>query len=206
VEVITIVPISHVAKESVKNVRKAIRELKPKYVAVELCVERMAAPKRTKTRLTKNSLLARLLVHVQEKYAKKAGNQAGAEMKAAMREAKKVGAEVLPIDRPISITLRRMRKALSLWDMARIVWLVVKGEDVPFDLNSVPDSSIVDELIEELRVEFPKLYKVLITERDAHMAMKLKDKENVVIVVGAGHVNGLVKRLGNVQVFGAGDS
>lgn len=203
---ITIVPISHVAKESVKNVRKAIRELKPDYVAVELCKERMSVPvKHGRPKITKNSLLAGLLAFIQEKYAKEAGNKAGAEMRAAMNEAKKVDAKILAIDRPISITLRRMRKAMGIKDTLRLLWTSVVGGDVPFDLNSVPDSAMVETLVEELKLEFPKLYKVLITERDAWMARELEDKDNVVVVIGAGHVKGLVKRLEHVSIFKAGN-
>lgn len=202
-QVITIVPISHVARESVKNVRKAIRELRPDYVAVELCPER-TAERKGKGKVTKNSILAGLLTHIQNKYAKEAGNQAGAEMRAAISEAKKFGAEVLAIDRPISVTLRRMRKALSIKDWLRLLWLVIRGENVPFDLNEVPEGAVVDELVEELKAEFPNLYKVLITERDAYMARMLDGKDNVVVVIGAGHVKGLVSRLEKVHVFGQG--
>ncbi len=39
----------------------------------------------------------------------------------------------------------------------------------------------------------PKAYDVLVTERDAYMAHMLQDieAENVVVVVGAGHKNGI---------------
>ena len=205
---ITIVPISHVAKESTENVKRAIRELKPDFVAVELCPERTARGSREKVRagISRRSVIARILVYFQEKYARKVGTKAGNEMKVAMREAKKIGAEVLLIDRPVSVTLERLSESISVWDVLRILWQGATGEELPFDLNSVPGQGVVDELVLELKSEFPKIYKVLITERDAHMAAQLKGRDNAVAVIGAGHVKGVMRLLHeNVQLFGAGN-
>ena len=191
---ITLVPISHVAKQSTKNVREAIETLKPKFVAVELCNERVSKRKPKKEKLSRRSLLAKVLVYFQEKYAKKVGTKAGNEMRTAMKEGRKVGATVILIDRPVSVTLDRLSKSISIWDLFRIVFDGLTGSEVPFDLNTVPSSAVVDELVEQLKDGFPKIYKVLITERDAYMAEQLKGKDSVVAVVGAGHVKGLLKR------------
>ncbi len=202
---IVLVPISHVARESGERVRKAMEKLKPEKVGIELGPERLEAFRRgerkVKAELSRPSLLARLLLYVQEKYAKKAGSEAGEEMRVAMEEAEKAGAELVAIDRPISITMQRFSDALSLKDLLRIVWMAVRGEEVPFDLETVPDEEMVGELVEELKDEFPKLYKVLITERDDYMAERLREMEDGVAVVGAGHVKGLVKKLEEVYVF-----
>jgi pheromone shutdown protein TraB len=51
-------------------------------------------------------------------------------------------------------------------------------------------------------VKYPFIYEVLVDERDRYMAENLKriSKEKVLAIVGAGHVSGIKRYLGDLDV------
>jgi len=79
---------------------------------------------------------------------------------------------------------------------------VVLGKGIKFDLAKVPPQKVIKELIAEIKMRYPNVYRVLVKERNEFMAEKLANiirqypEENVIAVVGAGHekeMAGLVK-------------
>lgn len=201
---ITLVPVSHVSGKSRVTPVKAILSLKPEIVAVELCRKRLQALQTRESRepkldlnYPKESAIALALFKIQEFYGKQTGEKPGYEFLEAMEAARKVNAEVALIDRSIYVTMERLSSALTFNDVLRIIAMTIDGDTVMFDLNSVPGQKIVGELLKEFEKRFPKLYDALVGERDEYMARQLRKFEdrNVVVIVGAGHIAGLKKRL-----------
>ena len=61
-----------------------------------------------------------------------------------------------------------------------------------FDLNRIPSDETVDKIIEMFKKRYPKVYKVLVGERNEIMASRiaeilLNSNDRILVVVGAGH-------------------
>jgi len=65
------------------------------------------------------------------------------------------------------------------------------------DLRELRRRDVLSEMIRELARELPVLKRVLIDERDAYLAQKIRDAagSRIVAVVGAGHLEGLERAL-----------
>ena len=204
---------AHVATASVEAVRHHIAEYQPDIVAVELCKSRHDALTSDR-RLDKEGLLKvvkegkaplvliqSLLAAEQRKLGLDEGQQPGAELIAAVEEAKAAGLEVALVDRDIQVTLRRAWKNMRFIEKYRVLKSLLGQEDeeeVP-DVNTLlDDSDLLSSLMEELRGFSPGAGKVLIDERDEYLATKisaLNSDKKVLAVVGAGHLTGIKEYL-----------
>lgn len=204
---------AHVATASVEAVRHHIAEYQPDIVAVELCKSRHDALTSDR-RLDKEGLLKvvkegkaplvliqSLLAAEQRKLGLDEGQQPGAELIAAVEEAKAAGLEVALVDRDIQVTLRRAWKNMRFIEKFRVLKSLLGQEDeeeVP-DVNTLlDDSDLLSSLMEELRGFSPGAGKVLIDERDEYLATKisaLNSDKKVLAVVGAGHLAGIKEYL-----------
>jgi len=201
---------AHVATASVEAVRHHIAEYQPDIVAVELCKSRHDALTSDR-RLDKEGLLKvvkegkaplvliqSLLAAEQRKLGLDEGQQPGAELIAAVEEAKAAGLEVALVDRDIQVTLRRAWKNMRFIEKFRVLKSLLGQDDaeeeVP-DVNTLlDDSDLLSSLMEELRGFSPGAGKVLIDERDEYLATKisvLNSDKKVLAVVGAGHLAGI---------------
>jgi len=215
---IKIIGTSHIARQSVNELRKNIRELKPKVVAVELDQSRYHGLFSKKRRLRFKDIRAlgmfgfffAMVGSLLQKYlGEKVGMAPGSDMKVAIVEARKIGATVALIDRDIRITVHRLSIKVPLTEKLKLVGFLLVGWMMPserrriknLDLKKVPEEDVLEEVIAQLKNKFPKLYTVLVKERDAYMArniMHLKTQfpaEQILVVVGAGHKKGLGKIL-----------
>ena len=123
---IILVGTAHISKESVEEVKKAIKEHKPDVVAVELCKRRHEAiTKKDKwentpvTKLLRSNnaylmLAQTFLSSIQRRLGKEYGVEPGSEMIAAIDVAKKNKIEVALVDRDISITLKRAWRKMGI--------------------------------------------------------------------------------------------
>jgi pheromone shutdown-related protein TraB len=204
---------AHVATASVEAVRHHIAEYQPDIVAVELCKSRHEALTSDR-RLDKEGLLKvvkegkaplvliqSLLAAEQRKLGLDEGQQPGAELIAAVEEAKAAGLEVALVDRDIQVTLRRAWKNMRFIEKFRVLKSLLGQDDeeeVP-DVNTLlDDSDLLSSLMEELRGFSPGAGKVLIDERDEYLATKisaLNTDKKVLAVVGAGHLAGIKEYL-----------
>jgi len=205
---------AHVATASVEAVRHHIAEYQPDIVAVELCKSRHDALTSDR-RLDKEGLLKvvkegkaplvliqSLLAAEQRKLGLDEGQQPGAELIAAVEEAKAAGLEVALVDRDIQVTLRRAWKNMRFIEKFRVLKSLLAQDDaeqeVP-DVNTLlDDSDLLSSLMEELRGFSPGAGKVLIDERDEYLATKisaLNSDKKVLAVVGAGHLAGIEEYL-----------
>ena len=204
---------AHVATASVEAVRHHIAEYQPDIVAVELCKSRHEAltsdrrlDKEGLLRVVKEGkaplvLIQSLLAAEQRKLGLDEGQQPGAELIAAVEEAKAAGLEVALVDRDIQVTLRRAWKNMRFIEKFRVLKSLLGQDDeeeVP-DVNTLlDDSDLLSSLMEELRGFSPGAGKVLIDERDEYLATKisaLNTDKKVLAVVGAGHLAGIKEYL-----------
>ncbi|RLG69009.1 MAG: TraB family protein [Methanobacteriota archaeon] len=196
----------HVMRSSAKAARQAIRDYDPDIVAVELDMTRFRAlGKRVKPSLgkalkSKNKAegLGYLALHSFQQKAGKAMNMSpGRDLLAAVDEAKKQRVPVYLIDRDIRVTMRRLTRQLTLRDKLNLVKSLVLGL---FGLSKEDISEVMenkDSLMHEFKKELPTMYRVLVTERDKYMASMLLSAPpgRVVVVVGAGHLDGIEAEL-----------
>ncbi|MFB6144145.1 MAG: TraB family protein, partial [Candidatus Nanohaloarchaea archaeon] len=207
---VTIVGTSHVSRESVEEVREAIEILEPDLVGVELDQGRNES-------LTERSgwedmdlaeairegkgylLLMNLLLAIyQRRMGLEQGMEPGTEMLAAVKEAESNGIVYSLLDRDVTETFERLREELTFFEKIRLVAGLAAG-DQEMDVEDIKEPNVLDQLLEELRTQFPAIQKVFLDERNEYMAEKLleEDFSHAVIVVGAAHVEGLVESLEN---------
>ena len=210
---ITIIGTSHIAKESVEKIKEAFID-KPDIVAIELDAQRLHALTTKKRRRISlkdvrhvgiTGFLFMLIGHwVEHKLGKSVGVKPGADMLTAYRMAKKNNVQIALIDQQITITLKRLTKAITLrekWRFIVDIWngvVLKKKEHIQgFDLHSVPNDQLIIKLLERVKLRYPNLYKVLVEERNQVMARHLRNLEaahpgkHILAVVGAGHKEGM---------------
>ena len=149
----------------------------------------------------------RRLQRFQEGVASMYGADVGEEMLAAVQAAQEVGARIALIDPPAEDTVRRVLRELTWRERLRAVGMLVGGTlSAPFRRRQGSRAEIEAEIrryqedpataLEELRVKFPTLHRIVIAERDALMARRMArlmpGTRHVVAVVGDGHVPGLL--------------
>lgn len=216
-ENIFLVGTAHISKESVEEVKSAIKENKPDIVAVELCQRRYESiTKKDKWENTPVSSLLKsnnaylmlaqiFLSSIQRKLGKEYGVEPGSEMIAAMDEAKKLDLKVALVDRDISITLKRAWKKMGIREKFRLIWEFMKAilgyeeeELEELDLKELMKQDVISTMMEEFKEIAPSVATVLVNERDKYIAKKILDeskKGKVLAVVGAGHIEGIKKYL-----------
>lgn len=204
---------AHIATSSVEAVRQQISEYQPDIVAVELCQSRhdtlvsdRRLDKEGLLKVMKEGkapmvLLQSMLSAEQRKLGINEGQQPGAELLAAVEAANEVGCEVALVDRDIQTTLRRAWKRMKLREKWRLLTSLLEDEDEDEDLDVnelLQDSDLLSSMMEELKGFSPGAGEVLIDERDAYIASKLNrldGEKRILAVLGAGHLNGVAKKL-----------
>ena len=211
---IFLVGTAHVSQESVDLVKQVIANEKPDCVCVELDHKRykaLSGRKRWESldlkEIIKKKQLSTLLVNlILASYQKKLGMQLGvmpgAELLEATREAEKHSIPVSLCDRDVRVTLRRawhetsfLKKGYLLATL--LVSLFDTTQLTEEKLEELKKKDVLSELMSELGEAMPVLKRVLIDERDIYLAEKIKMSigNKMVAVVGAGHVEGIKKRI-----------
>lgn len=205
---IVLVGTSHIAKQSVRKVDAAIAEHKPAIVAIELDSGRLAAlmsPTRERPRLRDirhvgftGFLFSILGAWAERLLGERVGTKPGADMLHAVRLAQQHNIPLALIDRDIRLTLKRLSASLTWKERGRFVIDVVRAllggkKKLPFDLNTVPDDAVIEMLLRDVKTRYPNVYRVLVKERNDHMARQLRHLAGtatgpIVAVIGAGHV------------------
>ncbi|RUM34247.1 MAG: TraB family protein [Archaeoglobus sp.] len=210
---IVVVGTAHVSPKSVEEVLSVIEEYRPEAVAVELDYKRLMALQGKKQEVPIVEVIKRgeahlllfqiLLSYFQRKIGEEYGVKPGDEMLAAIRKAEDIGADILLIDRDISITFKRFWSNLSIKEKLKIVYNLLKSlfEEEEIDIDEMLKEDVLELLVREFRDIAPSAAKILIDERDAYMAANLveasKHYSSIVAVVGAGHKKGIESYLKN---------
>ena len=211
---ITLIGTAHVSKESIEEVTQTIKTLSPDCVAIELDEKRADSIQNAERysqldiiKVLKRHegflLLANLILSsFQRRMGLNVGVKPGDEMLAAINTANQMNISSVMVDRPIQITLKRAWAKNSFWGKCKLFALLIssafsKEEVDPAEIENLKNSSEMDSMMEELAKEMPVIKKVLIDERDEYLASKIWDAkgENIVAVLGAGHLPGVEKHL-----------
>ncbi len=203
---------SHIAGESVTRVKAVIKEKQPDCVAVELDVNRYYAllyRQRGEVKLPfLQKTIIMLMQKMQENLSKETNIFPGQEMLSAVEFANVNGIKVAFIDQDINITVSRLMSKTRFFEKLKLIFYLIPAvvgvpiklfKSLEFDLNKVPDKDLIERALNELKKEFPSIHSVLIEERNRYMARNIRQlQENfktIVVVVGAGHTDGIKKIL-----------
>lgn len=209
---VVIVGTAHISQTSVDLVEKVIEQEMPDCVCIELDDKRYQALTQKKKweeldlkSIVKKKQLSTLLVQLlmgayQKKLGGKMGVTPGAELLMAANTAKKLQIPISLCDREIRITLRRAWKSTSFFKKGYLLTSLIasvfdKSEVSEDKLKELKQKDVLTELMDEMGSALPDVKRVLIDERDIFLCEKIKSSpgKNVVAVVGAGHVAGMLK-------------
>jgi pheromone shutdown protein TraB len=211
--VITIIGVAHVFNIA-EPVAFIIKHLWPDAVLVELDETRYkimsgeyktAEP--TEAQKKEMSKLYRRTAEYQDGLSKEYGSSTGAEMLMAVNAGKTLGAEIGFIDQSAVNVLDEVWEGMSFWERRRYSWSLftdkLKGRKKA-EMTAAEFARDSDAMIEDMRRKFPTLVRKLIDERNESMAERIKEfasrRNNIVVVVGDAHVEGLVRLLEGHEV------
>lgn len=212
---ILLVGTAHVSRQSAELVTRLIEERKPDTVCVELCRPRFEAIRDREhwrrmdvVKIIREKkaflLLANLLLaSFQKKIAEKFGVAPGQDMISAIEAADRTGAQIHLADREIRATLARAWRSMGFWGKTRLLFQLVGSlvgaEDISEeDVEKLKQEDVLHMVLAELEASHPMLRKIIIDERDQYLAQAIANApgQNIVAVVGAGHVAGIKRYWG----------
>lgn len=213
---IFLVGTAHVSKSSAELVRRAIAELKPDTICIELCTPRYESlrnPERWKNtdivQVIREGRLGPMMAQLalagfQKRLAKQFGIRPGEEMRTAIEISDETNIPLSLVDREIKTTLRRAWKQAGLLNVAKMIAsllnsLVSSEEITEAEIERLKAGDALEGVLSEFSDLLPDVKRVLIDERDAYMAAKIyaSGGRRIVAVLGAGHVPGITKLIGS---------
>lgn len=146
--------------------------------------------------------ILRMWAHLQDRFASEMGGVPGEEMLQAAAFAKKRELPCFLVDDPLSQVAPRLLGSLSGKEKVRLLVSTVVALFIPAKLvqGEIQEySSHRDEYLEVMREQYPTVTRVLLDERNSHMAGRIgglaRKYGRVAAVVGDAHVSGLSKVL-----------
>jgi pheromone shutdown-related protein TraB len=214
----TLLGTAHVSRASAEAVKEMASSGEFDAVAVELCQARYdaltAERKWTDLDLYKiiregkaGLVMANLALSAyQRRIAEQFGIEPGAEMRAATVAAKERGIPLQLVDRDLATTLRRSYASVPwykrMYLMAGLAMGMVSSEEIDEEaIEKLKEGDILESTFTEFAEQSPELYEALIAERDRFMAARLRQENadagerKVLVVIGAGHMEGLARHL-----------
>ena len=209
---------AHVSRASVAAVTAMAGTGEFDAIAVELCPARHQAL--TKKQQWKDMDLYRIIREkkaglvmanlalgaYQRRIAEQFGIEPGAELKAAADAAIEHDIPLQVIDRDLATTLKRSYRAVPWYKRimltSGLVMSTVSSEEIDEEqIEKLKEGDILESTFTEFAEQSPELYEALIAERDRFMAARLRQEnadnagKRIMVVVGAGHLEGLAKYL-----------
>ena len=197
---ITLVGVGHVFAIS-DRVQDLIRSKQPSMVCLELDPARFKSLMQRETS-GRVPVQYSLLALFQKRMAVKFGSEVGSEMLAAASAAREVGASVALIDVDASVMLGTLWKRMPMREriglmFGALVGLVSSKDAVEREMDAYQSND--EAYIAEMGERFPTVKSVLIDDRNRIMAERIraisKDHNDVVAIIGDGHVPGIEKAL-----------
>ncbi|MEW8506739.1 MAG: TraB/GumN family protein [Candidatus Thiodiazotropha sp.] len=211
---ITLLGTAHVSRSSAEKVKQLLETGDYDAVAVELCPSRYnalinpdALAKMDLFKVFREKRVMMVMANLalgayQQRLADQFGIAPGEEQREAIRLAQESQRPLLLIDREISTTLRRVAGNLSWWKRFTLfsgilATIISKDEVTEEDIEHLKEGDILETTFAEFAEDRQDLYLPLIDERDRYMAARLqqevesKGHEDLLVVVGAGHMNGI---------------
>ena len=223
-ECLTIIGTAHVSANSVEEVKNAIYEQHPEVVAIELDRERYTRLKNEMMGIKEDDtisvskiikeekvglfLATTILSYFQSKIGEDVDVKPGSEMIGAIEAAEDLNIPIALIDRQINTTLQRALNKMGFKEKFKFAFSLLtsifsKGDEEEFDIEELKNPENLDEVMEFFKDESPKVYEVLVQERDAYLAGNILKipQDHVIAVVGAGHKPGINRYLDNPETI-----
>jgi pheromone shutdown-related protein TraB len=214
----TLLGTAHVSRASVTAVAELTASGAFDVIAVELCPSRLDALTRKDKwqdldlyRIFRERKAGLVMANLalsgyQRRIADQFGIEPGAELKAAAQAAEEHGLALQLIDRDLATTLKRSYRSVPwhkrLYLTTGLLLSSVSSEDIDEEaIEKLKEGDILEATFTEFAEQSPELFEALIDERDRFMAARLRDEnqdnagKRVLVVVGAGHLEGLGKYL-----------
>jgi pheromone shutdown-related protein TraB len=213
---------AHVSRASVAAVTEMAGSGNFDAIAVELCPARHQAL--TQQQQWKDMDLYRIIREkkaglvmanlalgaYQRRIAEQFGIEPGAELKAAADAALAHDVPLQLVDRDLATTLKRSYHAVPWYKRimltSGLVLSTVSSEEIDEEqIEKLKEGDILESTFTEFAEQSPELYEALIAERDRFMAARLRQEnaanqgKRVLVVIGAGHLEGLAKYLSTDQ-------
>lgn len=193
-------------------IRERLTALPLQAVALELDPQRAAVleehPDVNPARRPRGPALIRLWGLLQRRLGAELGGGAGGEMRAAARFARERHLPVFLIDDPFNQTIRRLLGSLTPFERIRLLagavfGLIIPARMVQGELDHYSEAPT--DYADQIRTGFPTVARVLIDERNEHMAGRLEEMfrrgmRHIAVVVGDAHVAGLAAELRKRQL------
>ncbi len=215
---VTLLGTAHVSRTSAETVARLLDSGEYDAVAVELCPSRYNAlinpddlARMDLLKVVREGRVVMVMASLalgayQQRLAEQFGIEPGAEQREAIRLARDSHRPLLLIDREISVTLKRVAGNLAWWKrfglFAGLIGAIVSREEVSeAEIEHLKEGDILETTFAEFAENRQDLYLPLIDERDRYMAARLLQEieqqghENLLAVVGAGHLNGIARYL-----------
>ncbi len=205
---------AHVSQHSVDEVAEAIETEQPDHICLELDDGRMKSKEQESSwsnmdikKVLKEGkgflLVANMaLASFQKRMGDETQTQPGAEIISAARLAQEKEIPFSLCDREIQVTFKRAWTMSNLWNKAKLIATIISAvfsdEKISAeDLEDLKKADVMQQMMDEMASELPAVKSVLIDERDQYLATKiyLAPGQNKLAVIGAGHMNGIVKTL-----------
>jgi pheromone shutdown protein TraB len=182
----------------------ALKEFNPNAIAVELDPDRLQALIEKAHGGNKGPLgrdipfTMRLWAHMQDRLAAQLGDVPGSEMLLALDVAKDMKVPLVLIDDPIGSVAPRLISSLSpkervLLLVSSVIAFITPSKVVKKELDHYSESR--EEYMQAMRDQFPTVARVLLDERNIHMAERLKllSKQfaRIAVVIGDAHAAGI---------------
>lgn len=214
----TLLGTAHVSPASVRAVHEMIAGQSWDAIAVELCAARLEALEGRKSwqeldlfQIIREGKAGLVMVNLalsgyQKRIAEQFDIEPGAELKAASEDARSHDIPLQLIDRDLATTLRRTYAAVPWYKRFYLTTGLIlssfSSEEIDEEaIERLKEGDILESTFTEFAEQSPELYDALISERDRFMAARLRtenadrDSTSVLVVVGAGHLEGLARHL-----------
>jgi pheromone shutdown-related protein TraB len=214
---VRIIGTSHVSKESKQRINDAFGEFKPDIICIELDNNRFQAissPEKKKglPSIHQLGITGFLFAVIGRALQKKMGNLTGMapgeEMLLGATLAKNNKLQLELIDQDAAITLRNMSKRVKFLEKLRIFLDIFRAPfskklrmNMKLDIHAIPDEEVIAKVMTMMKDRYPGFYRVLLDDRNRYMSkriyslMKNNPDKKVMVIVGAGHVEGMQKYL-----------
>ncbi len=212
---ILLIATAHVSKDSVDLVKETIDREQPDSICIELDEARYQSIKNPKewentdvVKIIKEKKVGFMLINLalssyQKKIAKKLNTAVGQEMLQGIKSAEETGAHLVLADRSIQVTFLRIWRKLSFIEKCKLLFGLIFDEDDSEEtvtdeyLQELLQKDMLQSVLEEMNQQFPTIGDILVSERDQHLAEKIKQAPGpkVVAILGGAHVPGVSQEI-----------
>ncbi|GAB5359519.1 hypothetical protein AAMO2058_000551100 [Amorphochlora amoebiformis] len=224
--VVHLVGTAHISSSSCSEVKRVIKETKPRAVMVELCDERsmlvmerappITDPADAVRRILKGENVFYVLHgYVAASFADKLDIVPGAEFYHARKQALIEHSNFYLVDRSVSVTIARAWGSLTSWEKLKFVYNALGSIFMDMDADEInklieelkknTKSDLFTDAIRQATADFPGLVHAVITERDEYLAMNIrKHAEDELSFLADHKMLGMNRKISFMAVVGAG--